>query len=217
MRLAGVGITVDPAYLEGMKLPADRRDQAFQQAQTWPQFLDSMKVNRQAAENNYAAFVLTASDRAFLTGLPGVTDVLVLAHDWCGDVVANLPLFARIEAETGKLRLHIVPKDPDNLDIGKLYPHTDGTIHIPLYIFFDAQGRERGHFIERTQAITDRMGQTILAFWAANPRMEGRGQDFSTLTPEVRKALFEKLGADRILCRDLEKRTILETLGRILA
>jgi len=199
-----------------MKLTAERRARAFAEGQSWTQFLDSMKVNRPTIEANFAAYRLSEADRQALDALPEVTDVLVLAHDWCGDVVANLPLLARIEAETGKLRLHIVPKDPDNLDIGQLYPHADGDVHIPLYVFFDAEGNEKGHVIERTQPLTDLMGRWILKFWSENPRMEGRGQDFSTLEPHVRKALLERLTTERQKVRDLEKQTIVAELVRIL-
>jgi len=200
-----------------MKLQAERRHRAFRDAMTWKQFLETMKVNRLAIEANYEAYQLNASDKAFLTGLPGVTDVLVLAHDWCGDVVANLPLFAKVEAETGKLRLHIIPKDPDNVDVGKLYPHPDGDVHIPIYIFFDAQGREKGHLIERTPEITDKIGLWILQFWAAHPHWKGQGKDFSSLEHEVKQALLEKLGTERPKVRDLEKKTIFEVLGKMLA
>jgi len=200
-----------------MKLSSERRHRAFRDALTWNQFLETMKVNRAAIEANYAGFELNASDKAFLNGLPGVTDVLVLAHDWCGDVVANLPLFAKIEAETGKLRLHIIPKDPDNVDIGKLYPHPDGDVHIPIYIFFDSQGREKGHLIERTTAMTDQVGLWILQFWKSHPEWQGQGKDFSTLDPAVRQALLEKLGTERPKVRELEKKTIFEAMGKLLA
>jgi len=200
-----------------MKLSSERRHRAFRDALTWNQFLETMKVNRAAIEANYAGFELNASDKAFLNGLPGVTDVLVLAHDWCGDVVANLPLFAKIEAETGKLRLHIIPKDPDNFDIGNLYRHADGDVHIPIYIFFDAKGREKGHFIERTPALTDQVGLWILSFWKAHPEWDGQGKDFSSLSAPTRQALLDKLSTERPKVRELEKKTILETLGKILA
>ena len=96
-----------------MTISNERRERAFREASTWPQFLDSMKVNRAAIETNYAGCRLDEATKARLARLPGVTDVLVLAHDWCGDVVANLPLFAKIEAQTGKISLHILPKDPE--------------------------------------------------------------------------------------------------------
>ena len=198
-----------------MKINPARKDKAFQSSQTWPQFLESMKVNRSEIEANYQAFELTASDKAFLAGLPGVTDVLVLAQDWCGDVVANLPLFAKIEAETGKVRLHIVPKDPDNVDIGKLYPHPDGDVHIPIYLFFDEVGREKGHLIERTPALNDKVGEWLGGFWKTHP--EHQGKDFMTLPQEVRAALINLLNSERRKVRDLEKKTVLEFLGKTLA
>ena len=204
-------------YFVGMKLSSDRKDQAFRSAQTWSQFVASMAVNRPEIQANYEAYTLTPSDRAFLSGLPGVTDVLVLAHDWCGDVVANLPLFAKIEAETGKLRLHIVPKNPDNVDIGALYPHPDGDVHIPIYVFFDDKGREKGHLIERTAALNEKVGQWFAGFWQAHPDFPGRGEEFSELAPEVKKALIDHLNSERRKVRELEKSSILEAVGKILA
>jgi len=196
-----------------MKLSPNRRDRAFLEAMTWPQFLDRMALNRATIETNYAGYTLTDADRAVLDRLPDVTDVLVLAHDWCGDVVANLPLFAKIEAETGKLRLHIVPKDPGNVDIGALYPHADGDIHIPIYIFFDSAGDEKGHLIERTPALDRLLGQWVRGFWDAHPEFEGRDQEFSSLEPAVKNALLAHLTAERQKVRDLEKSTILDMLA----
>jgi hypothetical protein len=131
--------------------------------------------------------------------------------------VANLPLFAKIEAETGKLRLHIVPKDPDNVDIGSLYRHADGDIHIPIYIFFDKNGVEKGHLIERTPPLDARLGEWVRGFWNSHPEFEGRGQEFSALAPEVKKALLEHLTAERQKVRELEKASILETLTELLS
>ena len=175
-----------------------------------------MAVNRPAIEANYAGYQLSPADKEFLSTLPGVTDVLVLAHDWCGDVIANLPLFAKIEAETGKLKLYIVPKDPDNVDIGRLYPHADGDVHIPIYVFFDAQGREKGHFIERTNELTKEVGRIVAEFWAQHPHFEGKGQEFSSLTPEVKTALLETLTKERQKVRELEKQTLLAMLKATL-
>ena len=106
-----------------MTISAERRERAFNEAQTLAEFMDSMQVNQADFRANFASYSLDEAEKAFFAGLPEPVDVLVLAHDWCGDVLANLPLFGRIEADTGKLRLHIIPRDPDNLDIAAAYAH----------------------------------------------------------------------------------------------
>ena len=199
-----------------MNITPQRRDRAFAEGVGYPRFIETMTVNRPTIEENYRGYVLSPDDRSVLSRLPGVTDVLVLAHDWCGDVVANLPLFAKIEAETGKLRLHIIPKDPDNTDIGSLYPHADGDVHIPIYIFFDEHGAEKGHLIERTPALDAKLGGWVSGFWDAHPEFAGRGQPFSSLAPEVKAALLGHLTSERQKVRDLEKTSILDTLASIL-
>lgn len=199
-----------------MRLNPERRDKAFSEAATWNQFVASMAVNQSTIKENYAGYHLTAADKTAIAAWPGVTDVLVLAHDWCGDVVANLPVFAKIEAETQKLRLHIIPKDPGNVDIAALYPHADGDLHIPIYVFFDAQGTEKGHLIERTPEFDAKLGGWVRDFWDEHPQWEGRGKEFSTLTPEVKAALLGRLTTERQKVRDLEKASLLALLTDML-
>lgn len=196
-------------YVRAMKIQPDRLARAYASAQTFAQFTASMQVNRPALEANGAGCRLTDPDRARIAALPGPYDVLVLAHDWCGDVVANLPIFAKLEAETGRFRLHIVPKNPDNTDIGALYPHPDGDVHIPIYLFFDSEGNEVAHFIERTPAFDRRINRWVAEFWTAHPGLAGRGQEFSSLDPEVRTALLAHLTEERQKTRDEEKASIL--------
>ncbi|WP_123040456.1 thioredoxin family protein [Cohnella candidum] len=75
------------------------------------------QVNQRTLAANYEAYALEERQLSFLNGREEPVDVLVLAHDWCGDVVANLPLFGKIADRTDKLRLHIQNRDPDNQDI----------------------------------------------------------------------------------------------------
>ena len=200
-----------------MRMTPDQLSRAFAHGTNFAGFLDTMKVNRPAIEANYAAYELTETDMRQIETWKGVTDVVVLAHDWCGDVVANLPLFAKIEAQTGKLKLHILPKDPDNRDIGQLYPHEDGDVHIPLYVFFDAKGKELGHLIERTPELTELSGQAMQAFWARNTVPEGPARSFDNLSAETRSSLLSHLGTERTKVRLQEKNSLLAMLTPLLS
>ena len=168
-----------------MSLTQERRERAFKEAQKYNEFLDAMQVNRDLITANYAAYHLGAEDLKFFAELPEPVEVLVLAHDWCSDVATNLPLFAKIEAETGKLHLHIIPRDPANWDIAEAYPDVDGSSHIPLYIFFNQRGDELGVFIERATEITALRRVWYEDFFDANPDMAGRGLPMAELPDTV--------------------------------
>jgi len=141
--------------------------------------------------------------------------VLVLAHDWCGDVVANLPLFGKIERETNKLRLHILLRDPDNQDIAAAYLHADGHNHIPTYVFFNQQGEELGVFIERPAEITTLMSGWVADFYTANPQFEGRGVPIGQLATPVKEALLTYLKLKRQEVRLQEQTAILGFIQQI--
>ena len=187
------------------KIPAARLERAFSEAMTYKGFLDIMKVNRDKIDDNFAAQELSAEDLASVRRPAAPLRILALAHDWCGDVVANLPILARFE-EAGLLKLSILEKNPDNTDIGDLYPHRSGEVHIPIYIAFSADGKELGHFIERSEAMDKRLGTWIKEFWAVQPGHPETGKPFGELSEAVRTKLLDWLGSNRRNERETERR-----------
>ena len=198
-----------------MTLGAERRDRAFREALTWRDFLEAMQTNRAATEANFAAYELEPADRAITDRWPEF-EVLAVTMDWCGDSVANLPLFAKLERLTGRIRLRILLRDPANQDIAALYPHADGDVHIPIYIFFDREGRELGHFIERTPELDVELHGMVARYRAAHPGSPGRASRSRPSLPEARTALFAHLGVERPKFRELEKRSILRVVNGIV-
>ncbi|KRE36532.1 hypothetical protein ASG85_10265 [Paenibacillus sp. Soil724D2] len=194
----------------------ERRERAFQEALTYQQFINSAKVNVDRLQLNFEQYTLSEQELAYFEGLSGQVNVLVLAHDWCGDVVANLPLFGKIEHETGKLKLHILLRDPDNQDIAAAYLHEDGRNHIPTYVFFNGAGEELGLFIERPDQITDLSSGWKEDFWNLHPEWDGRGKALSELDEDVRKSLFDYLKEQRPQAREQEKTAIIEIIRSIL-
>jgi Thioredoxin len=200
-----------------MPITAERRAKAFADALTFQDFVDSMQVNRELFEGNYAAYQLSAEDKTFFADLPETVDVLVLAHDWCGDVVANTPLFGKIEAETGKLRLHLLLRDPDNQDIANEYLHADGRNHIPTYIFYNQAGEELGVFIERTDDLSVALKGWVKAFYNNNPQYEEyRGKGIGELPAEVKNSLLPYIKAERAKVTAQEQASILALIKPIV-
>lgn len=199
------------------RITRERKEQAFREAVTFDAFVAAAQANRETLRDNFEAYSLGERELTFFEGLKSPVDVLVLAHDWCGDVAANLPLFARLERDTGKLKLRIIPRDPGNRDIAGLYSHHDGQSRIPTYLFFSEAGEELGYFIERPEDITVLLKIWQEQFWVAHPELEGRGKPFGELAEDVRRALLAELKARRQEARELEKKAILEHIRAIVA
>ncbi|NUU64435.1 thioredoxin family protein [Paenibacillus agri] len=194
----------------------ERLQKAFAEGLTFEQFVDQAEVNQERLQTNFKGFALNDEERAYFAAWAEPVDVLVLAHDWCGDVVSNLPLFAKIEQETGKLKLHILNRDPDNLDIAELYPHPDGKSHIPTYVFFNDKGEEQGIFIERPEQITALFPTWGAQFWDLNPELEGRNQAIAELDPAVKQAYYKYLLSQRADTKDVEKQGIISIIQSIV-
>ncbi len=198
-------------------LSAERRMRAFKEGIGFSQFVEQAEVHQDVLRNNYEAYELTDEELAFFQSITEPIDVIVLAHDWCGDVASNLPLFAKIEALTGKLKLHILIRDPDNWDIANAYPAEDGKLRLPTYIFFNKQGEQLGVFIERPAAITEKIKDWRADFWQQHPEWNWDGRTVNDIGEAGKTAWYAYLMKRRQDVRDLEKQAILEMLRSFLS
>src|SRR5579872_3335866 len=88
----------------------------FAQGMTYDEFKAQMTRNQSRFEANEQQLQLDPADLQPFNSLPRPLDVLVIAEDWCGDVIDNLPILGRIAAATGKLNLRVFLRD-QNLDL----------------------------------------------------------------------------------------------------
>src|SRR3712207_1647440 len=92
----------------------------FEQGLTYDEYKAQMTRNQERFAATEQTVELSADDLDFFRGLPQALNVLVLAEDWCGDVINNVPVLGRLAAESGKLTLRVFPRD-QNLDIMNQY------------------------------------------------------------------------------------------------
>jgi hypothetical protein len=127
----------------------------FTSGLTYSDYINGIETNQDEFVANYRAVTLPPEDQSFFgevsKRLGGSVKALALAEDWCPDVVANLPIVARIaEAMLGS-ELRIFPRD-ENLDIMDQYLFKDKYRSVPTIIFFDQDFRELGRWVERPAA-----------------------------------------------------------------
>jgi hypothetical protein len=194
----------------------DRRQRAYQEGISFQQFLDNAQVNQDLLRRNYDAYELTDQELSYFQSLAEPVDVLVLAHDWCGDVASNLPLVAKIEQLTGKLKLHILIRDPDNWDIAEAYPAADGKHRLPTYIFFNSKGQELGTFIERPAEITEMIPGWRAQFWEQHPEWNWDGRTVNDIGEEGKAAWYAYLLEQRGKVRNIEKEAIIRAIKQII-
>jgi hypothetical protein len=160
----------------------------FDSGMTYSQYKAQMTRNRDQVEQNEKDLDLTAEDVQAFRGLPQALNVVALAEDWCGDVIANLPILGMLEqASDGKLnvRIHLRDQQPgatimdEHLNKGQYKS-------IPTVIFLDQDFNERGTWVERPESVTKLREEKRLALYAAHPEWGDPSKPIAELPEDIR-------------------------------
>ncbi len=159
---------------------------------TYEAFKTAMTRNQERfAENESRVSVDPEAVRTFKS-LPKPLRVLVLAEDWCGDVVANLPVLGRLAKEVPTLDVRIFYRD-QNLDLMERWLNQGKYQSIPVFVFLDESFRELGHWIERPASVTERRAAEREKIFAAHPEFGSPDAPIDQLSEDVRTALQAEL------------------------
>src|SRR6266852_2560384 len=86
----------------------------FDAGMTYDAYKSQMTRNKEQVEQNEQDLQLKPEDLQAVRDLHQPLHVLALAEDWCGDVVANLPVVGKLAAESnGKLNLRVLLRDQE--------------------------------------------------------------------------------------------------------
>jgi hypothetical protein len=168
----------------------------FDKGLTYDAFKDQMTRNRDRVEENEQRVDLSKEDLAAFRTLPRPVKVVVLAEDWCGDVIANLPVLGRLAKDSGKLDVRIFLRD-QNDDIMQRYLNKGQFKSIPVFVFFDDAFRELGHWIERPASVTEIRAKRRKEIFAAHPEFGSPDAPVDQLAEDVRVRLQGELAKMR--------------------
>lgn len=164
----------------------------FAQGLTYDAFKAGMSRNRERIEANEARVVIDEETRRAFRALPRPLHVLVLAEDWCGDVVANLPVLVALAREAGTLDVRIFYRDR-NLDLMDRWLNQGKHRSIPVFVFYDEDFHELGHWIERPASVTELRARRRAEIFAAHPEFGSPESPVDQLPDAVRAALQAEL------------------------
>ena len=159
---------------------------------SYDEFKAAMTRNQERFAENESRVVLDPETVRTFKSLPKQLRVLVLAEDWCGDVVANLPILGRLDKEVPTLDVRIFYRD-QNLDLMERWLNQGKYQSIPVFVFFDENFRELGHWIERPASVTERRAAERKKIFAAHPEFGSPDAPVDQLPEDVRTRLQSEL------------------------
>ncbi|MEO3943813.1 thioredoxin family protein [Gorillibacterium sp. CAU 1737] len=151
-------------------------------------FIDSMQKNREDFLNHFTSFEWPSeADREFFESFKNRDDIrcLILAAEWCGDVVRNIPVVFRVLENSG-IPLEVLVME-QHLEVMDQFLTLGGRA-IPVVIFADTGGYVLGTWGPRPAHVQEAM----IAFKAANPDREAA--DYQEKLQETRAEMARRYG-----------------------
>ena len=171
----------------------------FEAGLSYDAYKAQMTRNKEQVEQNEKDLQVSAEDKSAFQALPNAVNVMALAEDWCGDVVANLPILGRLEKEAGgklNVRIHLRDQEPGSTIMDQ-YLNKGQYKSIPTFIFLDADFNELGVWVERPESVTKLREEKRLALYAAHPDWGDPSKPIAELPEDVRTQVQQASGAMR--------------------
>src|ERR1700736_1543014 len=171
----------------------------FDKGMTYEAYKAQMTRNREQVEQNEKDLQLKPEDVQAFRDLPQTVNVLALAEDWCGDVVANLPILGKLAAESnGKLNVRVLLRDQEpGTQVMDEHLNKGQFKSIPTLVFLDGEFNELGVWIERPASVTKLREEKRLAQYAAHPEWGDPSKPIAELPEDIRTQVQQASGALR--------------------
>jgi hypothetical protein len=186
----------------------------FEQGLTYEQWKAQMTRNRERHDANEQGLQLSEADLAPFKGLSRPVNVLMLAEDWCGDVIANTPIVGRIASEVDTLNLRVFLRD-QNEDLMNQYLKEGKYKSIPTVVFFDDDFNELGRWVERPDSVTKLRAEKQQALYRDNPEFGSPGDTPDKLPEDARIKLTQAIAQMREETKPFADREVVRELGEI--
>jgi thiol-disulfide isomerase/thioredoxin len=188
----------------------------FNQGMTYEEYKAQMNRNRERFDETEAAVELNPADVEAFKSQPKPLNVLVIAEDWCGDVISGLPVLGKLaEAVGGKLNVRVFLRD-QNPDLMDQYLKQGEFRSIPVFAFFDENFNALGDMKERPQSVTTMMQQGTAEIHAQHPEYGPVGTPADQMPEETRVAYMQARNDLRTNLRPQINQAIIDELRGIV-
>jgi len=167
------------------------------------QFIDGMTKNQEKFLEYYNGFTWSdEGDKAFFESLKNRDDLrcLILASDWCGDVVRNVPVVFRALENSGiPVEVLIMEQNTDVMDQFL----TMGGRAIPIVIFTDTGGHVLGQWGPRPKHVQ----AIMIRFKQENPDRNAPDYEekIKVARAEMARQYGEGLGYQSVIVKELRE------------
>ena len=168
----------------------------FDQGITYDAYKAQMTRNRDRLDAAEAGVKIDADDLSAFKKLPKSVNVVALAEDWCGDVIANLPVLGTLAKDSGKLNVRVFLRD-QNDDIMQQYLNRGEFKSIPVFVFFDESFKQLGVFTERPESVTKLRAEKRAEIFKQNPDLGSPETPADQLPEDKRAKLMQLTGKMR--------------------
>ncbi len=183
---------------------------------TYDEYKAGMSRNRERLEGNERGVALDDDTVRFFRALPRRLNVVALVEDWCGDVLANLPVLGTLAGAVGTLNVRIFYRD-ENLDLMERWLNQGKYQSIPVFAFFDEGFRELGHWIERPASVTELRAVKRREVFASEPLFGSPDAPVDQLPEDMRARLQAALQAMREQTVPFANAEVLRELRELVA
>ncbi len=125
----------------------------FESGLGWKAWLDHQSNTKERLEERFKSYSLIETDIGYLQNLENEVHVLAIGESWCGDVVRQLPILAKMADRSQKIDLRIVGRD-DWPDLMNRYLFNGAKV-IPVFVFFSENFVEVGCWKGRPKQCRD--------------------------------------------------------------
>jgi hypothetical protein len=189
----------------------------FESGLTYDAYKAQMTRNLEQVEQNERDLQLSPEDLAAFRGLPRTVNVMALAEDWCGDVIANLPILGVLGAQSeGKLNVRIHLRDSETGTVlMDQYLNKGQYKSIPTLIFLDGDFNELGVWVERPDSVTKLREEKRLAMYAAHPEFGDPSKPIAELPEDIRTQVQQGSAALRAETKPFSNAEVVRELREI--
>jgi len=166
----------------------------YEAGTSYEEWKAAMTRNQEQLATQEKAIEIKPEEVAAIKNLAKPVEVLAIGEDWCGDVIANLPILAKVAEVTGKLDVKVILRDTEpGKTVMQDYLNKGEFLSIPVFVFLDDDFNEIGNFKERPDSVTDMRAKQREDIGKAHPEWGDLSRPMPELPEDVRTGFQAEL------------------------